>query len=175
MRAKLLRQPASAGFTLIEVLAVVIIMGILAAIAAPGWIAFANSREANQLADQVFQRIRQSQTDAGRLRSNQVVEFNDGNPPVLSYGAAGGGGRNTELLGEGRLADGMASLEVFDGNGAEVDSVMFDPNGILVSDGNLPITVAVQVPADGSGSTRCVILKTLLGASELAQGDACTP
>ena len=44
---------SSSGFTLIEVLVVVIIIGILSAIAAPGWLAFINNRRISTMRGQV--------------------------------------------------------------------------------------------------------------------------
>jgi prepilin-type N-terminal cleavage/methylation domain-containing protein len=175
----LFRYASTGGFTLLEVLAVVVIMGILAAIAAPGWLAFANSREANQLADQVLQRIRQTQTAANRNRRSQIVEFNPdaADPPELRSGSArrNADTRTVEELGEGRLNDGVAALSAFNEAGDAIDSIEFDTNGTVVAQGDLPITIAVSVPADGSGATRCVVMETLLGSASIKQGDACQP
>lgn len=179
MRKTLARPSANSGFTILEVLAVVVILGILAAIASPSWVAFTNAREANQLADQVLQRMRQSQTAAGRNRRTQIVEINpnDTDPPQLRYGdeLSEEDVRTLEELGEGRLNPGVVAVNAFDANGEEVDAVVFDVNGVIVSDGDLPITVSVTVPATGPGTTRCVVLKTLMGAAEITRGDECQP
>jgi len=52
------------GFTIIEALAVVVIIAILAAIAAPVWVKFAINREVKAARDQLHQGIRQAQTQA---------------------------------------------------------------------------------------------------------------
>lgn len=63
------------GFTLIEKIAVVAIIAVLMAIAAPSWITFFSARSLNVAQDKVFQTIRLAQFRAEQTRSTWQVSI----------------------------------------------------------------------------------------------------
>lgn len=166
----------TAGYTLTEMIAVLVIIGVLAAIAAPGWLAFVNSRRANAASDQILQTLRQAQADALRTRQSRVVEFDvDADPPVLTFQQI-----NTPL-GDGTLSPTMMGMEVTNG-GADPNNLCPDANCIAFgADGTVlnpitddaPIIITAFAPRDTGTSRRCIIVRTLLGTMQSATGDAC--
>lgn len=65
------------GFTLIEALVVILIAGILAAIAAPSWLAFRDRQTLNTAQDTVFLALREAQTKALRTKSTWQASFRE--------------------------------------------------------------------------------------------------
>jgi prepilin-type N-terminal cleavage/methylation domain-containing protein len=69
------------GFTLIEVLVVVIIISVLSAIAAPGWLAFVNNRRISTVRSQAADAVRKAQTDAKTTQTLRAIVFDTASDP----------------------------------------------------------------------------------------------
>src|SRR6056297_242976 len=59
-----------AGFTAAEVIIVALIVGVLGAIAAPGWLGFVNRQRLNKANDAVLSALQQAQREAIRTKRN---------------------------------------------------------------------------------------------------------
>ncbi|HEY9626550.1 MAG TPA: prepilin-type N-terminal cleavage/methylation domain-containing protein [Coleofasciculaceae cyanobacterium] len=73
---------SSSGFTIVELLTVVTIAGVLAAIAAPSWLSFHRDRVLSTSQDEIFQAIRQTQAEAQRSHANWQVSFRESGSAV---------------------------------------------------------------------------------------------
>ncbi|HEY9646660.1 MAG TPA: GspH/FimT family pseudopilin [Chroococcidiopsis sp.] len=174
-------QRSQAGFTLIEVLVVVVMIGILFGIAAPSWIAFMNSRRVNNASDQISQAIRKAQAEAIRTRRSYGVRFDTvSNPPRLIIGrynetsdTVDTTGAEVEQLGYGSIRPNVITLT------PGVSSIVFEANGsVRTEDVTPPVTVPVvfTLTASATGARRCVVLETLLGSvRRIAPGEPGCP
>jgi prepilin-type N-terminal cleavage/methylation domain-containing protein len=87
-RIKQARPKGDAGFTLLELLVVIILMGVIAAIAAPSWSLFMNQRRVNAANNVVLQSLQEAQSQARTRKVSYSVSFrtgSDGVPQVAIY------------------------------------------------------------------------------------------
>jgi prepilin-type N-terminal cleavage/methylation domain-containing protein len=86
-RIKQAHPKGDAGFTLLELLVVIILMGVIAAIAAPSWSLFMNQRRVNAANNVVLQSLQEAQSLARTRKVSYSVSFrvNDGVPEIAIY------------------------------------------------------------------------------------------
>ncbi|PMB38448.1 prepilin-type cleavage/methylation domain-containing protein [Fischerella thermalis CCMEE 5319] len=68
-------QQQNTGYTLIEILAIVLIVGILSAIAAPSWLAFVSRQRVNKANDAILVALQEAQREAKKNKRNYSVSF----------------------------------------------------------------------------------------------------
>ncbi|NEP29368.1 prepilin-type N-terminal cleavage/methylation domain-containing protein, partial [Moorena sp. SIO3I6] len=62
-----------AGFTLLELIVVILLVGILSAIAAPSWLAFVNRQRVNKVNERVLSAIQEAQREAKKKKLSYSV------------------------------------------------------------------------------------------------------
>lgn len=174
------KKNLSAGFTLIEVLAVVVMVAVLAALAAPSWLQYLNNQRIGSVKSDLVQSLKQAQQDAIRQRQTVTVEVRtpnnlDGeeNLPAINSSSSG-----VQLMGNREtVRPGMVLLDVysFDGQGGNKDDddtqlLSFDYQG-TVREQNLPYVINITM--EGYNKQQCVIVSSLVGSIKTARNDEC--
>jgi type II secretory pathway pseudopilin PulG len=134
-----------AGFTIIELLIIVLILGIFASIAVPSWLAFINRQRVRTVNDRVFQSLRLAQSEAKRTKRDITVTFNyDPNatpvvdPPIVTFTPPLATSGNMQTL-----ADGSRGQRLDDGGNIKPGTIALLTNSNTASDPDLPLNSIV--------------------------------
>ncbi len=161
------------GFTLLEVLIIVIMVGIFALIAAPSWLGFINRQRVRTVNDRVFQSLRLAQSEAKRTKTEVKVTFDVlADPPTLTFNPALATGGSTQTLNAGgeikpgtiKLVSNAPSI-TFDYQGNVKDPLPQDP-----VNPNVRRFVATVSTVKG-GAKQCAIVETIIGGMRTAEGN----
>ena len=181
----------------------ILIIGILSAIAAPGWLGFVNRQRVSKANDAVFAALQEAQREAKRTKFSYSVSFKNENgvPKLLIHQgtvppSSGWKTLGDEMAFQPRQVLLYANLNNTTANkkaSATVDytqlgsgTITFDYMGTLPgvdlgtfggSSGQLGLKIAVAVPNTGSSSAtnlrRCVIVDTLIGGMRTEKDSQC--
>ena len=169
------RYSKSIGFTLLEVLVVMIMVGILSAIAAPSWLGFVNNQRINASQTKIFQAIKVAQSDAkvrnasneNRVRITFRTNQTD-NAYRINNVRTGAGEQSLEpgvvissitpIISNSNLP--LDPTAVTGGRFLEFDSrgFVYDPNN------QLTYPICIELSVANSAKKRWIAIKTLLGS-----------
>ncbi|MEA5516413.1 type II secretion system protein [Nodularia sp. UHCC 0506] len=169
------RDGNTRGFTLLEVLVGLVLIGILSAIAAPSWLAFVNRQKVNTAQSTALSLLRDAQSNAKREKLNwQVCFWDDGNQ-VLAATQPVPSNNQCQVTNGQPLIQGDSTAIQFTSTFAEDTSdsgkyrVQFKYDGSVNGQmGRITFT-----PRNSDVSKRCVFVSTLLGAMRADKDDGC--
>ncbi|MBD2232612.1 pilus assembly FimT family protein [Phormidium tenue] len=175
------KKNQAAGFTLIEVLVVIVIAAVLAAIAAPSWQGFLNRQRVSAVKSDLLQTLKNAQQDAIQRRlSVRVVVNNAATLPTLAVNG------NAQVLGENNNNPSNVRLRTYSVSSTGVqdttfDTVVFDHRGMPTvarsttttapTSDALPFVISIN--AENANAKQCVIVASLLGSLKTAKNAQC--
>jgi prepilin-type N-terminal cleavage/methylation domain-containing protein len=187
-----------AGFSLVEMIAVTLMIGILALIALPNWLGFMNRQRVGKANDAVLAALQQAQREAKQKKLSYSVSFRTDNniPQIAVY--QGTTPSNWSNLGgdlgikSGQIVLGtnlshintVSSSVTYSSsfNTTAPQTITFDYMGILApkptnsnaADTGLKVVVAEAQGNSGAGRTkRCVVISTIIGAMQTLKDNQC--
>jgi len=179
-------RKSDGGFTILELLVIVLVLGLLSAIAAPSWLAFINRQRVRTVNDRVLQSLRTAQSEAKRSKRNVTVTFKydpNATPPVdpprveIDTNPAEPDPSKKEIRKETFSSGGEIKPRTIV-LATNATSITFDYQG-NASTTPFVVTVApfdTSVPSGLGPNTKgkqCAIVETIIGGMRTAEGTEC--
>lgn len=174
----MISRQAEPGFTLLELLVVVLIVSILAAIGIPSWISLLNRTAVNNAQSEMFQAISSAKTEATRKKGTWQASFRD---------ATNANGEQTIqwAVHSGSTPSAWQTITV---KGVQIDpdnttftnsgnswSIQFNERGeveVGEEESSPPVQITL-LKSNSLNNKRCVLVKTLLGAMGTGSDNDC--
>lgn len=158
---------SSSGFTVLEVLIVVVIVGILSAIAGPSWLSLLNNRHLDVAQDRVYFALRKAQSQAQKNKETWQASFREHNGIV--QWAVHDVSMNPSEINWNRLdsnirLDQETTLQLL--KSQSLRQIQFDYRGSVRKQPLGRITLSSKY---GGTTKRCVFVSTILGAMRRAK------
>jgi prepilin-type N-terminal cleavage/methylation domain-containing protein len=172
----------NAGFSLIELMVVILMAGILAAIAAPSWQTFTTRQRIKSVNTQILQAIKTTQAEAKRNQSDYVLGFDPDKYDPPKYSIYKKDTPDAEKQWQSLSLDGAIKenmLKIYSqADGTARNTIPFKPDGTVDKDEikikdtgkNTDGFSVVVYPKDSPKSRNCIIVQTILGATRTAEG-----
>ncbi|MGF1933015.1 MAG: type II secretion system protein [Nostoc sp. ChiQUE02] len=160
----LFNKHANSGFTLPEMLVVVVLIGILATLGIPNWLAFVETCRLNTAQSEVYYAIRQAQSQATKEKLTWQASFREQNGIVqwaVHPATVNASNANWNNLDANVRLDAETTLQISNG----VRQIKFNYKGNIVS---LPRSITISSKYGGKVK-RCVYISTILGAMRMAK------
>ncbi|MEL7503115.1 MAG: type II secretion system protein [Cyanobacteria bacterium J06554_6] len=164
LRLLVRRRLSDSGYTLLELLVIVIMLGILMAITAPGWLGFLERQRVSAVRDNAVEGIRQAQNRARQTNAEWQYSIREGGDGYLEWAVHPSSSAPTNwtpLRYDSVLID--TSDTTLAGTGYYY--IRFDFKGNLDSS----LATLTFTSDRNTGLKRCVIASTLLGHFRLGE------
>ncbi len=174
------------GFTLIEVLVVMAMIGILSAIAAPSWLSFANNQRLNSVQSRAFSTLRLTQSNAKRTQTLWQATFRN-TPNFAQYAIHPDSvatstksdwdnlpwqnfDQGVRIVEDTELPPKTNFIKVWAAPEPDVYYVKFTPKG---APNGVRALGQITFVSGSSDRKKCVIISTLLGSMRVAENEEC--
>jgi len=163
----LLNKHSNSGFTLPEMLVVVLLIGILATLGIPNWLAFVNTRRLSTAQDEIYYAMRQAQREATKDKLTWQASFREQDGIVqwaVHRASVNPSSANWNNLDSNVRLDAETTLQISSG----VRQIKFDYRG-----NSAPRSITISSKSGGKAK-RCVYISTILGVMRTAKENATT-
>lgn len=172
MKKLLLLKNNQKGMSLVEILVVILMMGILAAISAPNFFNFVQQQKLNKVNEAIQLAMKAGQNKAKKEKIIYTVEFQVNTNQELQYKIYKSLPSSSNTDAWQTISDQPQNMTVSLSDGK---NITFNSNGTLNSAGELRVNekIVVSLANFNPSSKRCAIIQTLLGSLALGKNSEC--